>query len=374
MKKIIFVDDEPNVLNGLKRMLYTKKNVWDMRFVGSGMQALELLNDFIPDIVVSDMRMPCMSGARLLAEIKKKHPGVIRIALSGYSDLEMILESVKVTHNFIAKPANFEKLSETIDRSISIKDIVEDKELSSFISSLSSIPAMPGIYDKLQRLLACKDASLRDAAELIETDIGMTSKVLQIVNSSYFGLSREIVSPKDAVIHLGLDVIKSLVLSIKLFSVFSETRDINKIWHHSQSVANTAKKIARYEGFSDKCADQLYCAGLLQDVGELIIFEHERKINEASETSQPPISVDVPHEKVTVYLMHIWGLPAVISECVAYHHDYERFAGEEVSLPMILCCTNHIVSNVFENQQDNAEILIESGVISKQKLAEWINL
>ena len=94
-RRILFVDDEPNVLQGLKRMLRGMRNEWEMSFAESGPEALETMTKEHFDVVVSDMRMPGMDGAQLLSEVKKRHPHVVRIVLSGQSDKEMVLKSVR---------------------------------------------------------------------------------------------------------------------------------------------------------------------------------------------------------------------------------------------------------------------------------------
>lgn len=386
MKNILFVDDEVNVLNGLRRMLRNRKTEWNMVFVDSGNKALELLEETAFDVVVSDMRMPGMSGARLLANIRGKYPRMTRIALSGYSDTEMILESIKATHLFIAKPADATTLSSLIERSLSIQSIIQDPELCDFISGISSLPSVPVIYEKLVRILASKDASIDQVAQLIASDISMSVKLLQIVNSAYFGLAREIVSPAEATAHLGLDVIKSLVLSIKVFEKFEEeidTRCLNNIWHRSQLVGNIAKKIARKEGFSQKEADQLLIAGMLQDLGELVMLQYFpdslaenaqwNDINDGDAILQEKQAIGVSHDQISVYLLRLWGIPQQVVECVAYHHSSTHFDSNELSMPHILFCANVLAEDII-NGTNLSEGLTEQGLVAEERLASWLLL
>ncbi len=386
MKNILFVDDEINVLNGLRRMLRNRKKEWHMVFVDSGAKALELLEDMAFDVIVSDMRMPGMSGARLLTNIRGKYPRMTRIALSGYSDTEMILESIKATHLFIAKPTDAQTLSSLIERSLSIQSIIHDPELCDFISGISSLPSVPVIYEKLVRILASKDASIDQVAELISSDIGMSVKLLQIVNSAYFGLAREIVSPAEATAHLGLDVIKSLVLSIKVFEKFEkevDTRSLNNIWHRSQLVGNIAKKIARKEGFSQKEADQLLIAGMLQDLGELVMLQYFPEslaehvqwtdINDGDAILQEKQAIGVSHDQISVYLLRLWGIPQTVVECVAYHHHSEHFVSNELTMPHILFCANVLAEDII-NGTGLSENLTEQGLVEEERLAGWLLL
>ena len=106
MEKILFVDDETMVLHGLQRMLHTLRNEWEMVFVDSGLKALEIMAQGPFDIIVADMRMPGMNGAELLNEVMILYPQTIRFILSGYSDEDLILQSLSATHQFIAKPCD----------------------------------------------------------------------------------------------------------------------------------------------------------------------------------------------------------------------------------------------------------------------------
>ncbi|HZQ45565.1 MAG TPA: response regulator, partial [Verrucomicrobiae bacterium] len=103
MKRILFVDDEPLVLQGLQRMLFSMRREWDMRFATDGHEALKMLAESPADVVVSDMRMPQMNGAQLLNEVMRLYPKAVRVILSGFSDQEMIMQCVGGTHQFLSK-------------------------------------------------------------------------------------------------------------------------------------------------------------------------------------------------------------------------------------------------------------------------------
>ncbi|MEO7650489.1 MAG: response regulator, partial [Bryobacteraceae bacterium] len=104
MKQLLFVDDEPKVLEGLKRSLRPMREDWNMSFVTSGAEALQTLEQAPFDVIVSDMRMPVMDGAQLLNEVRQRFPQVVRIVLSGQSDKELIYQSIAATHQYLDKP------------------------------------------------------------------------------------------------------------------------------------------------------------------------------------------------------------------------------------------------------------------------------
>lgn len=362
MKNILFVDDEINILNGLKRMLNAKKKEWNMTFVLSGEKALAELERQGFDIVVSDMRMPVMDGVKLLTTIRAKYPQMTRFALSGYSDTQMILESIRCTHLFISKPTSFDILANAIDRSLSIQEMINDSSLRDFISGIDSLPCVPEIYNELVRELSSDDVSIDSVGRIIERDMGISVKLLQIVNSAFFGLARNVYSPIEAAAHLGLDIIKSLVLSIKIFEMFTDESSADKsnnIFLQSQMVAKGAALIAKQEGFSRHECDQLMSAGLLQDVGKLIMysyfpkdlheqFEQDKTIDLMSEIRVEREVFGVSHEQIGAYLLHLWGLPLSVVECVAFHQRGAELIDFEQLKPLdIIYLSNLIVVNNY---------------------------
>ena len=95
--RILFVDDDPKVLESIQRIFFDMDDEWDMEFANNGKEALECMKIQSFDVVVSDMRMPEMDGAALLNKVQKLYPHTVRFILSGYSDKEMILSSLPCT-------------------------------------------------------------------------------------------------------------------------------------------------------------------------------------------------------------------------------------------------------------------------------------
>jgi YesN/AraC family two-component response regulator len=98
--RILFVDDEESIISRLKRILHPYKNEWEVHFAQSGIEALEIMEKTPVNVIISDMRMPVMNGAELLLQVQQKYPETIRIILSGQSDEELIMKSIKVAPRF----------------------------------------------------------------------------------------------------------------------------------------------------------------------------------------------------------------------------------------------------------------------------------
>ncbi|GIV15579.1 MAG: two-component system response regulator [Armatimonadota bacterium] len=333
-RRILFVDDEPNVLQGLQRMLRSMRNEWDMHFAGSGEEALSKLEEAPFDVIVSDMRMPGMNGAQLLREVARRYPNVVRIVLSGHSDREYILQLVTTTHQYLAKPCEAETIKDTVNRACALRDLLTSKELSAVVSRIKSLPSLPSLYMRIIEVLQSDDPSLQKIGEIVSEDIAMSAKVLQLVNSSFFGIARRISNPVQAVMFLGLETVKALVLSVQIFAKWEHSKvqgfDIERLWHHSMTVGAMAKRLAETEQLSAREADEAFTAGLLHDVGKLILAaslpDTYQKVLAASKAQRIPLwraeeaVFGTSHAEVGAYLLGLWGLPTSIVEAVAWHH------------------------------------------------------
>jgi len=221
-KNILFVDDEKKVLDGLRRMLHGMRNEWEMTFVNSGKEALDTLAQKAIDVIVSDMRMPEMGGAELLTAVKDKYPNVIRFILSGYSDKEMILKTIESTDQFLSKPCDPTKLKSAIDKALEAHKLVDKGKMAAMFSDLRELPTLPDLYIKLQKLLRDPESSFKRISDLIAMDIAISARVLQLVNSSFFGLVQRIENIQHAVTYLGAETLKSLILTTNVFSQFKK--------------------------------------------------------------------------------------------------------------------------------------------------------
>jgi putative nucleotidyltransferase with HDIG domain len=336
-KQVLFVDDDPMVLQGLKRMLRGLRSEWDMTFVHSGPEALDKMAEGAFDVIVSAMRMPEMNGAQLLDEVKKRNPHTVRMILSGHSDNEMIIKTVKCAHQFLSKPCDAEALKSTISRAFALRDLLVQEGLKRLVSRMESLPSLPSLYTQVVELIQSPDGSIKKIGEVIAKDLAMTAKILQLVNSAFFGIPQHISNPAQAACLLGLDTIKALILSIGIFTKFEQKRfahfGIENLWNHSIKTGAIAKKVADKEGADRYLADNAFMAGLLHDVGKLVLVSNvPEKYEEVIETkkdqnmtlNEAEQSVfGATHADVGAYLTGLWGFPDAIVEAVAFHHRPE---------------------------------------------------
>lgn len=333
-KRVLFVDDERKILDGLQRMLRTLRHEWDMAFAVSGPEALEILDSGHFDIIVSDMRMPGMDGSQLLTQVRERHPEIIRIILSGYSDRETILRSVRVAHQYLNKPCDAETLRSTIARAGALRDFLADEGLLRVLSRIDRLPSVPSLYLEITRALESPDVTVDDICKIISKDVGMTAKVLQMTNSAFFGLSRRVTNLERALGLLGLETIKVLVITVEIFSMHAHASmpgfSASTLWDHSSGVASLAKAIAREEKQDQTGVDDSFTAGMLHDVGKLVLAtnlpEHYRRVltlmheRDTSLMNAEREIFGTTHAEVGGYLMGLWGLPDTIVEAITFHH------------------------------------------------------
>lgn len=362
MKRILFVDDEPNVLDGLRRMLRPMRREWETTFCESAQDALETLASGSFDVIVSDMRMPGMDGAALLTEVMRQHPQIVRIVLSGQSSKESTLKSVGVAHQFLAKPCDAETLKQTIDHAFALSSLLANDTLKQTLSQMASVPSMPALYEELMEELRHPDASTQRIGKIVSQDLGMTTKILQLVNSAFFGLPRRVSTPVQATALLGVETMKALVLSIGVFSQFKSTTvegiAPESVQKHSAMTAAIAKQIAAAEKVSRELADASLMAGFLHDVGKLILAQNfpdqYGEIIVCTRERQIPLceaereALGTTHAEVGAYLLGLWGLPEPIVEATAFHHCPSRSCGQSFS-PL----TAVHVANVLVHQRAN---------------------
>ena len=348
MKTILFVDDESDVLTGLRRVLRPMRKKWNMLFAVSGAKAIEIMEKEQVDIIVSDMRMPHMDGAELLSRVKERMPETVRIILSGHSDPEMILRSVEAAHQFLAKPCDAEDLVDKLEKACSLSDLLLNTRLKSLISGLKSLPSLPNLYMEIVALLKSDDPSINKIGEVMEQDIGMTAKILQLINSAFFGLPRHVSDVKQAVSLLGVETIKSLVLAMNVFSQFDskvmKRFHLKELWGHSVEVAVLARVVALEAGADKSTGDDAFMAGIMHDLGKLVLAvnqpdKYRRFVEQAGPDGCGSLELErdvfgAVHPEVGAYLLGLWGIPDAIIQAVAFHHMPKK-SGDRRITPML---------------------------------------
>jgi HD-like signal output (HDOD) protein len=338
MTRILFVDDESNVLSGLRRMLRPMRKEWQMTFLADGDSALAAMEAEPFEIIVSDIRMPGMDGIELLSRVRRRWPETVRIALSGHADRDATLTAVTEIHQFLSKPCEPESLRAVLTQAVSLNNLLASRELRQTVARMGTLPSLPALFDEMVSELEKPNASLRQIGETIAQDVGMSAKVLQLVNSAFFGLPHRVDSPVQATVLLGLENIRLLVLSVRVFDQF-RGRDLGGLeleamWDHSVRVARMTKRIALAEAANEAVSQRAFLAGLMHDIGKLVLavnFPQEYRPIASAAPTQPLAAVTAEreafgatHGELGAYLIGLWGFSAGILDAIARHHEPTR--------------------------------------------------
>lgn len=335
MISVLFIDDEPMLLAGLRRTLRPMRDAWRMSFVESADAALEVLAGEPQDVVVSDIRMPGRSGLDLLAEVATRWPQTVRIILSGEADLDTACRAVRVSHQFLSKPSNLDELRSTIGRALRLRDRVGDPAVARLVGTLQRLPTLPRAYTELVALLEDPECSADAVGRVIAHDVSLTTGVLRLVNSAYFSLPRLVTDAGDAARLLGFDLLKTLVLGVGIF-YNAETEALHeaglgRVSSHALAVTARARSIAGRLGLSREDQELAGMAGMLHDVGELVLALNHLREPGPAEGGAPGLSWDrerssfgASHMEVGAYLLGLWGMHDTIVEVAACHHEPGR--------------------------------------------------
>ena len=334
--RILFVDDEPQILDGLRTLLRKQRSIWDMVFAVSGAAGLEALSAARFDVVVSDMRMPTMNGEQFLLEVKKRQPHVARFVLTGETEPTLAIRSVSVVHQVLAKPCDPVALQSIVERACALTSLVADDQVRAALGGVSQLPSLPAVCRELDAALA-EDACTDRLARIIERDIALSTKLLQIINSAFFGLPRQVHGVRRAVVTLGTGILRALAMSVHLVSEFRAAESAGLSLVDLQARAIVVGRLAQRLCHGE-LAERAFTAGLLHDVGKLILATHLGEqwrvaTTEARLTGADPLEIErrvfgVCHAEVGGYLLGLWGLPVSIVEAVAHHHAPQRVARE----------------------------------------------
>jgi HD-like signal output (HDOD) protein len=331
MKRILFVDDEPLVLQGLKAGLYARRNDWEMRFAVGGEKAIECMAEAHFDVLVTDLRMPGVDGAALMARARADSPDTIRIVLSGFADEELSFRVVALAHRYLSKPCESKRLEECVDRCLATQTLVRSEEVRARLGAIGTLPAMPTTFAALQAAIADPTVSLSQVAHLIEQDPGIAAKVLQVCNSAFFRLPRRISNLQQAVTYLGLATVRGMVLSAEIFlpgKTLPRNLDVAQLQRHALSVGGIARLLAADAAW----ADDAFLSGLLHDVGVLLLarqYPQEMQVAlDAGEVLMAQATAEqevlgIDHGTAGAYLLGLWGLPYEVVETVANHERAE---------------------------------------------------
>lgn len=353
-RKILFVDDDAAILSGLRRMLRSMQEQWDMSFISSPREALIKAKNEEFDVVVSDMRMPEIDGAQLLREVRESCPGSVRLVLSGQADKDSILKVSGPAHQYLSKPCDHDNLKRRIGQVMRIGKFLSRPALRAFASGISSAPSILWVKDAVREELLRDNPSLQKVSQLIFQDVALAAKIMQLVSSEFFGRYHAIFDIGLAVELLGAERMRDLWLSSDSICTdlvdSSHSEDLELFNAHSRAVSHLAGRIARAEGANKEFVQACETAGLLHDIGKITFlgFDTKNYCKQFHESLSSPIELreeeqrmfGANHAQVGAYLLGLWGLADPIIDAVLHHHTPTESKLQEFSVLSVVHVAN----------------------------------
>jgi HD-like signal output (HDOD) protein len=338
---ILCVVREPTDLPDLDRL----QEEWEIAFAQNCSQALEMMTLRPVAVVVLDLEIEREDNGRFLGLIMDRYPETIRIMLFDPLDNRAVVKSDGTVHQYIIKRCAPETLITAVHRAHLLNKWLNDPAMKRLLPRMRKLPSVPSVYVRLVQELKSPDTSVEGIGMIAADDFAMTAKLLQLVNSAFFGLGRTITSPAEAVSYLGIERTKALVLLAHTFSKYevdkSSAFSFEKLWAHSLVTGKFARWIAQAETTDQQLAGAAFTAGLLHDIGELMTAvnlpqEYDHLVKRVQEETvrfeaAERETLGATHAELGACVLGIWGLPLEILEAIAFHHVPNQHAGSTFS-------------------------------------------
>jgi len=248
-------------------------------------------------------------------------------------------------------------------------------DINFLVSGITNLPTPPIVFTQIQKVLNNPNTSAFDVAAILQEDAAMSAKVLKITNSAYYGLSREIESVRQAVVIIGMEAVKNLVLSASVFDMFSRQKIDHEFedyfWRHSLATAFAARLLSRRMNANMSLDPEAgFSAGLLHDIGKMVIVVYlpdlyQKVISAKTQKPQSPdhaIESEVlgySHSQIGAVLGEHWRLPAKLVGAISSHHDPQTIPEDGNGLPCLVHLANYLATLTFDFDPEEKGAYIE---------------
>lgn len=307
--QLLLVDDDSNVIASINRVLRTRVKNWQIHSAKSGREALEVARHTALDAIITDMRMPEMDGATLLARIFEIHPNCVRMVLSGQSEREYSIAAAQYAHRFLAKPCRTEELSEHIRATLEARAQLNAMGGADLVG-LGHVLLDSDTHSELQAILAAESYTPEAFSRRLTGHTGMVLKLLQLVSSAFFTNVRATVLSKEAINTLGAKVLRNLFQS-GLFRVAADHQRLAlEHWQRrARRCAALASHIASECQLPQKERELLTCAAQLVSVNR-----HIRAQEHTKREGGDVWGGAVRDAQESAALSQLWGLPEALAK------------------------------------------------------------
>jgi len=314
------------------------------QFVKDCSQIDEIIGVGDIDYILVDQNLEGYDYRDLLSIIAKKYPHIVRILLIDKFSQDIVIMVNKLVHLILEKKILESGIGDLLTKANGLRILLKDTQLVKVVNTFQHIPELKSEHIELLHHLQSSDSSMKKIGEMIERDMALSAKVLQTVNLSVYAYSGQNTNIKQAVVYLGVNVIRALIIHMQVFQLKTKNRSVLKYLHtiekHSLRLASLAKELAEIFKMDQTAQNDIFVAGLLHDIGKFVLLlETDVWSNiEKLMTEKGMISfvaeeevVLTSHEAIGAYLLITWGFPLSIVDAVAYHHKPSQYESKQLS-------------------------------------------
>lgn len=321
--------------------------------VGSAASALEHIVTQRCDVIVVSDELDESSCPMLLRTVQHEHPEVLRVVLTE-RDGPDVFRRVPYAHQFFQRSASPATLQRALARCLDLRSLIQRPQLRALVSSSNALPAAPTLYSRLIDLLADPRCSMVKVVDVIGRDLGMSTRLMQLVSSAFFGLSTQVQSLGACVGYLGLNAVRSLVLSAEITQLYpAAVPGFSTESIHARALATS--RLARRLAPTIADESQAFMAGLLHGVGQLVLasraperFKEALELAQARNLSLPAAELEVfgaTDAQVAAYLLALWGQPIELVGAIANQDTPERLDVRAPGLATLLYLSKRLAQN-----------------------------
>ncbi len=377
--RILFVDDDRVALTALQHALGGRQDRWQMAFAAGGQAALAHMADHMVDVVVADLDLAGMGGAKLLADVALRQPQTVRILRARRLERETLLGAMRWAHRFLPKSEGPAVVAAAIGRAVALKARLAAADLRLLMNGMSCLPSLPSVYQALFVEVTADEPSLNRIVALIEGDPPLTAKLLQIANFSPLAGRVRLTTAGQAARHLGTEMLKALVLKHAAIAQFPasliDALPIEGLWRNALVMAASARAIAETERLSRTDLETTVTAAALHDIGALVLAVNRpddyRRVLAAARQGASRLAAEraafgVTADAVGAYLLDLWGMPQALVEAVAYYRDPAQ-ADPPIGLPVLIL---HAASALLGESVETGDWPLASPALARRELSE----
>jgi HD-like signal output (HDOD) protein/ActR/RegA family two-component response regulator len=341
--KLLVIDDDPEVLASVGARARRFRHTWETTLASGGEEAVALLGKHPFDLVTTDLSMPRVGGGAVLEATRRLCPGALRFVLSGRVDRSLAKDAA-LAHQIFTKPADLAELLARAELALSLRGTLP-RDAVLRVTSGERVPPSPQVFAALHAALRLDDYEPRRVAGIVEQDIAVTSRVLQLASSSALGPRRKVTSVRSAIVALGRDAIEQLVLLEEVLGA-PQSASPAGLREHALAVARVAARL-------EPGREGTFLAAILHDVGHLLCQESD---------DQPEL-----HPGLGAYLAALWGFSEEVVTAISDHHGPASDPGTRPSLATVI----HVADRVAGAGARAFELDELVGLVGESTAERW---